>query len=187
MTKIFTLIIFLFLLSGCSKQIMYPAYYPGTTSQDTNETAKITPTQNEDAQIEDEQTNRPLDKLYAEYKKWHNTPYRYGSTGMGGTDCSGFVQAIYKDAFNVELPRDSSNQVLRGYEVKSSELKPGDLVFFKINAHLRHVGIYVGKNTFMHSATRGGVMLSNLNEPYWKKRYWTSRRMLTEGTYTAQN
>ena len=186
MMKILTLTIFLFLFSGCSKQIMYPAYYPGTSSQDTNETAQITPIQN-NSQIEDDQTSEPLEKLYAEYKKWQNTPYRYGSTGMGGTDCSGFVQAIYKDAFNMQIPRDSSNQVLQGSEVKSSELKPGDLVFFRINAHLRHVGIYIGRNTFMHSATKGGVRLSNLNEAYWKQRYWTSRRMLTAGTYTAQN
>ena len=170
MIKLLTLLIFILLFSGCSKQVMYPAYYPGANSQDTNETAQMTQNfQDQTTQLEDDQNAQPLEKLYAEYKKWHNTPYRYGSTGMGGTDCSGFVQAIYKDAFNITIPRDSSNQVLKGYEVKTTELKPGDLVFFKINAHLRHVGIYVGKDTFMHSATRGGVMLSSLNDSYWKR------------------
>lgn len=181
------LILFIILLSGCSKQSLYPANYPGLNSQDSQEQALQTPTQApQDTEIDDKQAAL-LEKLHAEYKKWEKTPYRYGSTGQSGTDCSGFVQAMYKEAFAIDLPRDSSNQVLKGTEVSASQLQPGDLVFFKINPHLRHVGIYVGNNSFIHSATRGGVMISNMGMNYWKTRYWTSRRMLTEGTYTAQN
>ncbi len=186
MIKLLTLLTFLLLLSGCSKQVLYPANYPGITPQDSIQTSQITPN-SQDQIAQDDQKSSLLDKLHAEYKKWQDTPYKYGSTGQNGTDCSGFVQAIYKEAFDMEIPRDSSNQVLKGIEVSSSELQPGDLVFFKINAHLRHVGIYIGKNSFMHSATKGGVMISSMDMGYWKKRYWTSRRMLTEGTYTAQN
>lgn len=187
MIKSFILLIFILLLSGCSRQILYPNY-PGTV-QDQNTTSQETQTQpaEQTAQVNDDQQASNLDKLYAEYQHWKNTPYRYGSTGQSGTDCSGFVQAVYKEAFKMELPRDSSNQVLRGSEVKVSDLKPGDLVFYKINAHLRHVGIYIGNHSFMHSATRGGVMISNMNMAYWQKRYWTSRRVLSSEFYTAQN
>lgn len=181
------LILFIILLSGCSKQSLYPANYPGLNPQNSQEQVLQTPTQTpQDTELDDNQANL-LEKLHAEYKKWENTPYKYGSTGQNGTDCSGFVQAIYKEAFAVDIPRDSSNQVLKGTEVSASQLQAGDLVFFKINPHLRHVGIYIGNNSFIHSSTRGGVMISNMGMSYWKSRYWTSRRMLTNGTYTAQN
>ncbi len=185
--KSFSLILFILLFGGCSKEMLYPANYPGlnpqNSQQQTLQTSKETP---QDTEIDDKQAAL-LEKLHAEYKKWENTPYRYGSTGQSGTDCSGFVQAMYKKAFAIDLPRDSSNQVLKGTEVSTSQLQAGDLVFFKINPHLRHVGIYIGNNSFIHSSTKSGVMISNMGMSYWKSRYWTSRRMLTDGTYTAQN
>lgn len=177
------LILFIILFGGCSKNMLYPANYPGTAPQNSQALQTQTPPNTE---IDDQEADR-LEKLYTQYKKWENTPYRYGSTGQSGTDCSGFVQAMYKAAFAIDLPRDSSNQVLKGSEVSTSELQAGDLVFFRINPTLRHVGIYIGNNSFIHSATKGGVTISNMGMGYWKSRYWTSRRMLTSGTNTAQN
>jgi cell wall-associated NlpC family hydrolase len=187
MIKSLLLLTFILLFSGCSRQILYPSY-PATQDQNTttSQESSVEPAE-QLSQIDEQQQKSNLDKLLAEYKQWKNTPYRFGSTGQGGTDCSGFVQAIYKEVFHVELPRDSSNQVLKGNGIETSSLKPGDLVFYKINSHLRHVGIYVGNHKFMHSSTTAGVMISNMDLPYWQKRYWTSRRVLSHEFYTAQN
>jgi hypothetical protein len=43
-----------------------------------------------------------------------------------------------------------------------------------------HVGIYLGDNQFVHasSSKTGFVMVSNLDEAYWAKRYEGARRIL---------
>ena len=186
MKKSLLLLTFILLFSGCSRQILYPNY-PSTQDQNITSQESVTQPAEQTVQINENQEKSNLDKLLAEYKQWKNTPYRYGSTGQAGTDCSGFVQAIYKETFHIDLPRDSSSQVLRGNSIETSSLKPGDLVFYRINSHLKHVGIYIGNHKFMHSSTTLGVMISNMDLPYWQKRYWTSRRVLSSEFYTAQN
>jgi cell wall-associated NlpC family hydrolase len=185
MIKSLLLLTLILFFSGCSRQILYPNY-PGTNEEQNTTTTLNTNPQSFD-QANEEQQAVNLDKLFAQYQQWKNTPYKFGSSSQGGTDCSGFVQAVYKNAFRIELPRDSSNQVFKGRQIETAELQPGDLVFYKINAHLRHVGIYIGNHSFMHSSTTSGVMVSNMNMPYWQKRYWTSRRVLSREFYTAQN
>ncbi len=65
-----------------------------------------------------------------------------------------------------------------GFAVKKSQLKVGDLLFFKTGWSSRHVGIYIGNNEFMHASTSQGVMISSLDNSYWKQKYWQARRLL---------
>lgn len=58
-----------------------------------------------------------------------------------------------------------------GKSVSRSNLRTGDLVLFRAGSTGRHVGIYIGNNQFVHASTSGGVIISSMNEPYWKKRY----------------
>lgn len=116
--------------------------------------------------------------LYKEYKKWYKTPYKYGGCNLKGLDCSSLVQQIYKDAFGITIPRTTKNQVKMGYRVKKNSTKAGDIVFFKINHKGRHVGIIMEKDSFIHASTKYGVTISHLNNPYWKSKYWQSRRIL---------
>ena len=52
------------------------------------------------------------------------------------------------------------------------ELRPGDLVFFNTSGRdISHVGVYLLNNKFVHAATSGGVMISDLNEKYWQPRF----------------
>ena len=58
---------------------------------------------------------------------------------------------------------------------QKSELKVGDLVFFRKN---KHVGVYIGGDKFMHSSTSRGVIIESLNDDYWARTYTQSRRVL---------
>ena len=111
------------------------------------------------------------------YNEWKNVKYKMGGISKTGIDCSAFTQKIYKDKFGIELSRTTRTQVNEGVEVARSELQPGDLVFFKTGKTDRHVGIYVGNNKFLHSSIKG-VKYTSLDKPFYKKNYWTSRRII---------
>ena len=66
-----------------------------------------------------------------------------------------------------------------GKSVSRSNLRTGDLVLFRAGSTGRHVGIYIGNNQFVHASTSSGVIISSMNEPYWKKRYNEARRVLS--------
>jgi len=116
--------------------------------------------------------------LREEVKLWTDTPHRMGGTSSSGTDCSGFVMRVYDKLFKITLPRDTENQVASGVSIDKNELKPGDLVFFRPPKIKRHVGIYLSNGEFAHTSSRKGVTISSIDDPYWNKSYWTSRRIL---------
>ncbi|CAM3560292.1 C40 family peptidase [Arcobacter aquimarinus] len=111
------------------------------------------------------------------YNEWKNVKYKMGGTSKSGIDCSAFTQKIYKEKFNISLPRTTITQVNVGTEVKKSELIPGDLVFFKTSKTDKHVGVYVGDNKFLHASIKG-IQYTSLDKPFYKKNYWTSRRIM---------
>ncbi|RPH49447.1 MAG: hypothetical protein EHM85_13865 [Desulfobacteraceae bacterium] len=116
--------------------------------------------------------------LREEIKLWADTPHRMGKTGSSGTDCSGFVMSVYEKLFGIILPRDTENQVAVGVLVDKDELRPGDLIFFRPPKIERHVGIYLSNGEFAHTSSRKGVTISRIDDPYWNKSFWTSRRIL---------
>lgn len=117
--------------------------------------------------------------LYDQYKKWYKTPYKYGGETCYGVDCSALVQLVYKDAFGVKIPRSTKLQEDIGYFVKQQKLRAGDLILFKTGSSKRHSGIYIESGNFLHTSTKYGVTVSNLNNPYWREKYWQARRVLS--------
>ena len=72
---------------------------------------------------------------------------------------------------------NSRNQYANVKPIRKNDLQPGDLVFFKIRSRqITHVGIYLGDDKFAHAASSRGVMISNLNEAYWKRYYYNGGR-----------
>ena len=116
--------------------------------------------------------------LRNEYLYWKGTPYRLGGNNKNGIDCSALVQAVYKNSFNITIARTTNKQVNLGFFVYQNALKVADLVFFKISWKVRHVGVYIGDNQFLHASTSQGVMISSLDNAYWKSKYWQSRRVI---------
>ena len=174
MIKLGTVIAFILLFGGCSQTPTYPKTYE-------KKDVKQLPV----SQVsKDPVTN----KLHAQYKKWHHAPYKYGGVCLDGVDCSGLVKVIYRDAFNLNIPRSTKDQVKIGKRIKYTDIKPGDMIFFKTGHKQRHVGIYFGDNTFLHTSADYGVIISSFNNPYWREKYLMSRRVLTANrAYAAKN
>ncbi len=82
----------------------------------------------------------------------------------------------------MELPANSASQFLAGLKVNRSEMKPGDLVFFRTagrrgQGRISHVGIYIANGQFIHSPSRGKtVRVDSLEESYWAKRFAGAKR-----------
>lgn len=114
-------------------------------------------------------------KVLNVYHQWAGTRYRLGGTTKAGIDCSAFVKATMSSAFNVHLPRSTAEQRHVGRSISKSELRPGDLVFFRKN---NHVGVYIGGGKFVHSGTSTGVTIASLSDKYWARTYTQSRRVM---------
>lgn len=115
-------------------------------------------------------------QLYAQYGEWRGVRYRNGGLSKAGVDCSGLVYLTYRDRFGVQLPRNTRELANIGTAVANAQWRAGDLVFFRIGLKTHHVGIYLEEGRFLHASTSSGVMISHVDEPYWKQRYWKSTR-----------
>lgn len=105
---------------------------------------------------------------------------RGGANPERGFDCSGFVRYVFGRAEGVALPHSAKALSQIGSRIKMAEMLPGDLVFFRtLRNRISHVGIYLGNDQFIHaSSTRtGSVMISNLKDRYWTKRFTLARRL----------
>jgi len=171
--KLLTLVVLsLVLLSGCSARKPSPSKkYYATLQPYKTQTKELPP-------YRLTKKNAITLALYDEYVKWYGTPYKYGGSSLRGVDCSALVQSIYRDAFGLRVPRTVKYQVKIGYQVKRKNIKEGDLLFFKTGWSTRHSGIYLEKGNFINTSSKYGVTISNLNNPYWKSKYWQTRRVL---------
>jgi len=106
-------------------------------------------------------------------QKFLGKVYIWGGTTPRGFDCSGLSYFVYK-LNGIDLPRVSWLQFRNaiGKKIEKSQLASGDLVFFETyKPGPSHVGIYIGHNQFIHASPTAGVTTSNLDDPYFKKRY----------------
>ena len=113
------------------------------------------------------------------YADWRGTRHRMGGTSRQGVDCSGFVWAVYRNVFQVNLPRTTARQIKIGAPVSRYALQPGDLVFFQPPGYPRHVGIYLTDDRFLHASKSRGVTISTIDDRYWEHYFRTARRVLT--------
>lgn len=124
------------------------------------------------------------EEVVAYGKLFIGTPYVWGGNDLiSGVDCSGLTKQIF-EGFAIHISRLSYTQVNDGQIIDKSELRPGDLVFFDTsgvnNGNISHVGIYAGNGMFLHADATHGVMLSNLQSPYYTRNYVTSSRIIND-------
>jgi hypothetical protein len=118
-----------------------------------------------------------------EVKEYLGTPYRKGGTSTKGFDCSGFARTVYDRILGIDLPHNSGDQFNDSalQKINTQELQTGDLVFFagsgkKKKKRINHVGVYLSDGEFIHASSTEGVMVSSLDDKYWKKRFAGSKR-----------
>lgn len=112
---------------------------------------------------------------------WVGVPYLWGGLTKEGIDCSAFVREVFRESFNVELPRNSRAQHKTGKGLASQdELEPGDLIFFDTldRGQVTHVGVYLGDGEFAHASSSRGVTPAPLKKKYYQRAYWGGRRLL---------
>lgn len=84
-------------------------------------------------------------------------PYRYGGASPQGFDCSGLVFYSYSKV-GKSLPRTTASLWTQTEPVARSELRVGDILFFRISGKMSHVGLYIGEDRFVHAPSSGRVV-----------------------------
>lgn len=198
MKKILLLAIFaLFLVScGSSKNTgKVPEAIIGSENVKTKPSRKIGPNRNAistKSKIGKEEKNEENEEVkpketrenIIEYAKtFQGTRYKFGGTTKSGMDCSGLVYTAFQTE-NITLPRISRDMAKKGILISYKDIEEGDLVFFKTSSKnaITHVGLVVeskrGEVKFIHSTTQAGVIISSLDEAYWKKAFVEVRRII---------
>ena len=124
------------------------------------------------------------DRVLTQARHYIGAPYRRGASLQTGhaTDCSGFVQFIYKKA-NIDLPRSSPEQARVGmvvtHTMQFAKMLPGDLLFFGHRGHrIGHAGIYLGDGKMIHaSSRRQGVIITDLRQSSYDGAFVVARRV----------
>ncbi len=128
-------------------------------------------------------THKKTDAIVDYAKSFEGTRYKFGGTTKKGMDCSGLVYTSYKKE-GILMPRVSRDMATQGKRVSLNKINKGDLVFFKTNKSsnkINHVGLVVESNRgevlFIHSTSSLGVIISSLDERYWKNSFVEVRSM----------
>lgn len=120
------------------------------------------------------------DAIISTAKKYLGVPYVWGGTSPSGFDCSGFVYYVFKQNGINNLPRVSYDMFNVGTPVNKSDLRAGDLVYFKntYREGISHVGIYIGDGQFIQASSGDEkVKISNLSGSYYVQHYAGAKRV----------
>lgn len=126
-----------------------------------NEAIKFSPLEekaNQSASLRSQVVNYALQFVGGRYVWGGNDPHT-------GADCSGFVKYVLSHVAGVGLPRTSREQAKTGRSIKSSEMRPGDLIFYtNSKGTVNHVAMYIGNGQIVHAASRrSGIKISTWN------------------------
>jgi murein DD-endopeptidase / murein LD-carboxypeptidase len=119
--------------------------------------------------------------LYYQVYDWIGTRYKYSGRSKKGIDCSGFVSEMYRNTYCINLCGGSRDLWPLVSPVEKEDLQEGDILFFKIKkGQISHVGVYLGNNKFAHASVHSGVIISDLDEEYYKKHFYKGGRLQKE-------
>lgn len=117
-------------------------------------------------------------KLFLFINDWYGVPYKYGGCQKTGIDCSCFADNLFQNVYGKKIGRTTGEIYKECKKIDLDKLIEGDLVFFITNGRsISHVGVYLRNNKFVHSSTSKGVIISDLNETYYKKCFYTAAKV----------
>jgi len=109
-------------------------------------------------------------------------PYVWSAEGPDSFDCSGLVYYCLKQSGHSVSRRSAKGFSQTGSWTlisSMSELRAGDLVFFKSDSKdsVNHTGICISNSVMIHaSSSKGQVVRSNLHQAYWERNFVCGRR-----------
>jgi len=112
----------------------------------------------------------PLENIILEAEKFLGVKYILGANSEKGIDCSGLTQLVYKNAFNIILPRHSWDQKKKGVSINLEKAQTGDLIFMtNKKTDIKHTGILEvladnTKNIIHSSIGSNGVARQSFNK-----------------------
>jgi hypothetical protein len=100
--------------------------------------------------------------------------YTWGGEDPSGFDCSGFTQYVMKHE-GLIIPRTAGDQYAKSTKVDVFNVQCGDLVFFKNDGRISHVGLVISKKgelvKMIHASSSLGISIIEINQSsYWKQR-----------------
>ncbi len=117
-------------------------------------------------------------KLYQFMDQWIETPYQYGGNSKDGIDCSRLSILLLGQVYQKKISGSSADIYNQSVPLAPEMLEAGDVVFFKINSNaVNHMGVYLVNNKFIHATTQAGVLVSDLNETYYRKYFFSAGRI----------
>ncbi len=160
--------------------------HPGANSSSTNTPQSLTANNNETSALQIKyaqllEVNPSVIqnlKLYQFIDNWYHAPYKYAGRSKSGVDCSDFVSLLLDSVYTISFNGTAAFMFTRTKPVKKEDLQEGDLVFFKISGdRISHIGFYLTNNKFVHASVSQGITISNLNEAYYKKYFYSGGRL----------
>lgn len=193
MKKLLLLSFFTFFLVSCGSTKntgKIPDAIIGKNVSKSKTAKKMSPLRNNrlaDLDLENEAKKESPKKVKKEIidfaKTFQGTKYKFGGMTESGMDCSGLICTAFEKE-NISLPRISRDMATKGVLISFKDIEEGDLLFFKTSRKnvITHVGLVVeskrGEVKFIHSTTSAGVIISSLEEAYWKKAFVEVRRVI---------
>ena len=181
------------LATSCKSKKPVALNHPAKQKKESTEkpaTKSVAAEEKKEPKQEEIEIKKPIEEIKVETKNisdktlvnfisdWYGVTYRYGGADKHGIDCSHFAAKLYADVYNKKIAGAANTIEPLTSTVKTTDMQEGDLVFFKIQQNkVSHVGVYIGNNKFVHASTKLGVIISDLNEPYYKKYFYKAGKL----------
>lgn len=170
--SVFIILIILFTTVSCSKKQFPVSSVSDKTSVYSSEMQRFL---KGGAELKLNTGRKKPKQIIRTAEKYLGTPHCMGGTSKKCLDCSGLTYLSFA-ANKIDIPRRSQDQARYGKIIlHKTDLKKGDLVFFTKSYNsadfITHVGIYLGNNSFIHASSSKGVIVTEIQNPWWLERF----------------
>lgn len=126
---------------------------------ETNQKEQVKEQKKHNKKVKEQKRKQKIENIVNFAMKQRGKRYVWGATGPNTFDCSGLMKYVFNH-YGYSLPRVSAAQAQIGKHLSYSQLKRGDLVFFRNSkeARISHVGMYLGNGQYIHAPTSGDVV-----------------------------
>jgi cell wall-associated NlpC family hydrolase len=114
---------------------------------------------------------RTRSSVLASARTFLGRPYLWGGRSGFAVDCSGLTSLVYA-VHGVVLPRDTDDQATAGRGASLRSLLPADLVFFRSNGAIVHVGFFVSPGRMLDAPHTGAfTRIEPIGSPALARRF----------------